>query len=255
MSLLLFTEADDSHYQSESFGVLSLKDGVRTVLDDKHSGRMDNGNGVDFSHLIPYYQSLSGYIKNARLLCEFENDNLYYADRLGDTPRYKPLGWLDGYRESENDTLQDILENIISATGGENVPLGKIDFDDDGQSDSLFALRYTWNGSFCTCLLVRATDDTILSGLPVYRHYEGIDKTVFLYRLTDSAESERLQRVTWFEEGTCYVDNLTLQGIENHLSTNKNGIHNYVQETDAALICYMQGNELYFPDKDPDMVS
>lgn len=251
-SLLLFVESDGvDEVDCEEFGVLSLKDGQRTEVESRHDGRIYLTN-LDLGDVLSYTSSLSGWLEKAHLLFECENGSLYYGDTLGDTPRYTPLCWMDAYRTSSDDTVQDILENVITSLNGTVTPIGKMDFNEDGQTDSLFILSYT-NGSldmFEACLLVRAADDTVITGIPIYTNYNSIDKTTYLYRMTDDAGKDRLQVVTLFMDGTCNVSDLSVEGASNYRSMAMTEWLGEAAETGADLICYLEGRKLYFPDAD-----
>lgn len=253
-SLLLFVEARDLDYAypDEEFGVLSLKGGERTVVQRRYDGKV-YPNNLDVGDVISYVSSLSGWLEDAQLLFGCEKGSLYYGDEIGNTPRYTPLCWLDEYRESADDTLQDILENIIASLNGDIVSIGDIDFNHDGQLDSLFVFGYTYGSldMYNTCLLVKEADGTILTGFHISTSYSDSGTTVYLYRVTDDQGKERLQEVTRFADGTCHVSDLSMESEEGYRSMTMAEWLDHVEKTGAKLICYMQGMELYFPDEDP----
>ena len=252
-SLLLFVEARDLDYAypDEEFGVLSLKGGERTVVQRRYDGKV-YPNNLDVGDVISYVSSLSGWLEDAQLLFGCEKGSLYYGDEIGNTPRYTPLCWLDEYRESDDDTLQDILENIIASLNGDIVSIGDIDFNHDGQLDSLFVFGYTYGSldMYNTCLLVKEADGTILTGFHISTSYSDSGTTVYLYRVTDDQGKERLQEVTRFADGTCHVSDLSMEIEEGYRSMTMAEWLDHVEKTGAKLICYMQGMELHFPVED-----
>ena len=251
-SLLLFVESSGvTKEDCEEFGVLSLKDGERTVVQCQRDGRIYLNN-LELAEVISYASSLSDWLEKAVLLYECENGSLYYGDELGDTPRYTPMSWMDAYRTDEDETLQDVLENVLAFLGGNETPIGTIDFNEDGQADSLFVLDYTYGSFDRFCLLVRAADDAILTTIPLHTHYNSVDIMTELYRVTDSAGKERLQQVTLYMDGTCNVSDLSMEGASNYRSMTMTEWLSYVAKTSAKLICYMEGNELYFPEGDAE---
>lgn len=249
-SLLLFVETDGvGEGDEEEFGVLSLKDGARTVVQCQYDGVI-RLNNLELGEVISYVASLSGWLEKATLLYECENGSLYYGDELGDTPRYTPLCWLDEYRTSADDTLQDILENVITSLNGTVTPIGKMDFDRDGQADSLSVLGYM-NGSFSEfCLLVRDAYGPILTTVPIHSYYNSNDKTTYLYRVTDSTGVERLQQVTLFMDGTCNVSDLSMEGESGYRSMAMTEWLGEADKTGAEMIGYLDGKDLYLPDTD-----
>ena len=250
-SLLLFVEARDLDYAypDEEFGVLSLKGGERTVVQRRYDGKV-YPNNLDVGDVISYVSSLSGWLEDAQLLFGCEKGSLYYGDEIGNTPRYTPLCWLDEYRESADDTLQDILETILASLNGDIVSIGDIDFNHDGQLDSLFVFGYTYGSldMYNTCLLVKEADGTILTGFHISTSYSDSGTTVYLYRVTDDQGKERLQEVTRFADGTCHVSDLSMEREEGYRSMTMAEWLDHVEKTGAKLICYMQGMELHFPD-------
>lgn len=251
-SMLLFVESSGvAKDDCEEFGVLSLKDGERTVMQCRRDGRIYL-NHLELGEAISYASSLSDWLENAQLLYECENGSLYYSDELGDTPRYTPLCWMDEYGTGEDETLQDVLENVLAFLAGKETPIGTIDFNEDGQADSLFVLGYTHDSFDQFCLLVRAADDTILTTIPLHTYYNSADKMTELFRVTDSAGKEWLQEVTLFMDGTCYVSDLSMEGAADYRSMTMTEWLKYASETGAKLICYLEGNELFFPEGDKD---
>ena len=252
-SLLLMIEADEStyDYRCEAFGVLSLKDGVRTVLEYKNDGRSNVGFGrLDFTGLSSYAQSLSGWIENAQLLFECENGSLYYGDKLGQEPRYTPLSFLDPYRNSDNDTLQDILENVIASTGGETVPVGELDFDGDGVDERLSIVRYASQGVFQrNALVVRETDDSILTAFEIHDDY--LDNPhpacTYVYRVKTDNRTV-LKSVQIYRESECSVYDLSIDGTVFVESTSLADWLDYVYTNDMECLFYFQGHEIYFPE-------
>ena len=249
-TLLLFVETDGvGEGNCEEFGVLSLKDGARTVVQCQYDGVI-RLNNLELGEVISYVSSLSGWLEKATLLYECENGSLYYGDELGDTPRYTPLCWLDEYRTSADDTLQDILENVITSLNGTVTPIGKMDFDRDGQADSLSVLGYM-NGSFSKfCLLVRDAYGPILTSIPIHSYYNSNDKTTYLYRVTDSTGVERLQQVTLFMDGTCNVSDLSMEGESGYRSMAMTEWLGEANKTGAEMIGYLDGKDLYLSDTD-----
>lgn len=250
-SLLLFVETDGvGEGDCEEFGVLSLEDGVRTVLQYRHDGRF-YFNNLELGEVISYVSSLSDWLEKAELLYDCDSGSLYYGDTLSDTtPQYTPLCWLDTYRTDKDDTLQEILENVLASLNGTATPIGKMDFNEDGQADSLFVWGYR-NGSFDEfCLLVRDTYGTILTTIPLHTYYSRIDNSTYLYRVTDSTGKEWLQNVTLFTDGTCSVSDLSMDGEANYRSMTMTEWLNTAAKTGAKMICYLEGNELYFTNGD-----
>lgn len=244
-SLLLFVGMDDNN--GEEFGVLSLKDGERTVVEYRYDGKV-SPNNLDLGDVISYVSSLSGWLEEAQLLFECENGSLYYGEELGDTPRYTPLCWLDEYRNSADDSLQETLENVITSLNGDLVSIGDIDFNHDGQLDSLFVFGYT-HGSldmYNACLLVKEADGTILTCFHIHTYYDTVDKTVYLYRVTDENGKEQLYEMTLFSNGTCFISNLTKNEEEDYPDMKMDEWLDYAEKTGAKLICYLQGMELHF---------
>ncbi len=250
-SLLLFVESDnDEHYSVEAFGVLSLKDGVRTVMDRASGGRVYDS--LDFQDLIPYVQSLSGWMENAQLLYECENDSLYYGDELEDEPRYAPLAFLAPYRNGGDDTLQDILESILDSFSGETLLTIEMDFDGVGEKESLSVMRYTSNGFCRFALLVRKADASILTGFEFYTYFERADRnqSASFYLTKDGAGKELLKLVLLQDDGAYYVSDVTPSGIGSALTMTIYEWKDYTEKTDAELLFYIQGTELYSSDDD-----
>ncbi|MBQ6848900.1 MAG: hypothetical protein IJN76_02470 [Clostridia bacterium] len=246
-SLLLFVESSGvGDGDEEEFGVLSLKGGQRTVVQCLYDGAIRLYN-LELGEVIFYTSSLSEWLEKAVLLYECENGSLYYGDELGDTPRYTPLCWMDEYRTNSDDTVQDILENVLDSLNGTVTPIGKMDFDQDGQADSLFVLGYTSPlDMFEACLLVRGTNGTILTTIPIHTYYSRNDRLTYLYRVTDSTGKEWLQNVTLFIDGTCSVYDLSMDGETNYRSMTMNEWLNTAGKTGAKPICYLERTELYF---------
>lgn len=250
-SLLLFVETDGvGDGDEEEFGVLSLKDGQRTVVQCLYDGAI-RLNNLELGEVIFYASSLSKWLDKATLLYECENGSLYYGDELGDAPRYTPLCWMDEYRTNSDDTVQDILENVLASLNGTVTPIGTMNFDQDGQADSLFVLEYTSPlDMFKACLLVRGTNGTILTTIPIHTYYSRIDNSTYLYRVTDSTGKEWLQKVTLFTDGTCSVSDLSMDGETNYRSMTMTEWLNTAAKTGAKMICYLEGNELYYTNGD-----
>ena len=249
-SLLLFVETDGvGDGDEEEFGVLSLKDGQRTVVQCLYDGAI-RLNNLELGEVIFYVSSLSDWLEKAELLYDCKNGTLFYGDTLSDTtPQYTPLCWLDTYRTNSDDTVQDILENVLDSLNGTVTPIGKMDFDQDGQADSLFVLGYTSPlDMFEACLLVRGTNGTILTTIPIHTYYNSADKLIYLYRVTDSTGKEWLQKVTLFMDGTCNVSDLSIEGAANYRSMTMTEWLNTAAKTGAKMICYLEGWELYFGD-------
>ena len=247
-SRLLFVESNGvDESDCEEFGVLSLEDGVRTVLQYRHDGKF-YFNNLKLGEVISYVSSLSDWLEKAELLYDCKNGTLLYGDTLSDTtPQYTPLCWLDTYRTDKDDTLQEILENVLASLNGTATPIGKMDFNEDGQADSLFVWGYR-NGSFDEfCLLVRDTYGTILTTIPLHTYYNSIDRTTELYRVTDSTGKERLQEVTVFTNDTCYVSDLSMEYTGHYSSMTMSEWFSQAAETGAKLVCYLEGRDLYFP--------
>lgn len=256
-SLLLLLEAGDPEwdYSEEEFGVLSLKDGERTVLDNKFESMHPTGwNGISFGTLAPYVLTLSDWLENAQLLYECDNGVIRYGDELGDTAQYQPLCWLDKYRDSDDDTLQDILETILASLGGETVSCGALDFDGDGDKETLSVVRYVDEDGIYqfSVLVVRKTDGSILTVAQIHYDYvnetRGIGSYVYwvktengyvLKRADLSPYSEGLSVYELSIDGMTYVDNMA---TEEWLD--------YVEAHDGELLFYFQGLEMHFPNED-----
>lgn len=256
-SLLLLLEAGDPEYaySDEEFGVLSLKDGERIVLDHKYESMHPTGwNGISFGTLAPYVLTLSDWLEKAQLLYECDNGTIRYGDELGDTAQYQPLCWLDKYRDSDDDTLQDILENILASLNGETVSCGELDFDNDGDNETLSVVRYVDEDGIYqhSVLVVRKEDGSILTAAQI--HYDYVEETrelgSYVYRVkTENGYALKLISQSRYTEGLSvydvsvdektYVDNVT---TEEWLD--------YVEAHDGELLFYFQGLEMYFPDED-----
>ena len=256
-SLLLLLEAGDPEwgYSEEHFGVLSLKDGERTVLDDKFESMHPTGwNGISFGTLAPYVLTLSDWLENAQLLYECDNGVIRYGDELGDTAQYQPLCWLDKYRDSDDDTLQDILETILASLGGETVSCGEMDFDGDGDKETLSVVRYVDEDGIYqfSVLVVRKTDGSILTAAQIHYDYvnetRGIGSYVYWVKTENGYVLKRADRSPYTEglsvyelsiDGMTYVDDMA---TEEWLD--------YVEAHDGELLFYFQGLEMYFPNED-----
>ena len=255
--LLLLLEAGDLEYaySDEEFGVLSLKDGVRTVLDNKYESMHPTGwNGISFGTLAPYVLTLSDWLENAQLLYECDNGTIHYGDELGDAAQYQPLCWLDKYRDSDDDTLQDILETILASLGGETVSCGEMDFDNDGDNETLSVLRYVDEDGIYqhNVLVVRKADGSILTAAQIHYDYvnetRGLGSYVYWVRTENGYVLKRADRSPYTEglsvyelsiDGMTYVDDMA---TEEWLD--------YVEAHDGELLFYFQGLEMYFPNED-----
>lgn len=256
-ALLLFVEAGnvEDEYSEEEFGVLSLKSDKRTVLDYRYMSTHPAGwNDNSFDKFIPYVYALSNWMEDAQLLYSNDVGNLCYGDASGDTPEYRPLCWLDGYRNSEDDTLQNILENVLISLGGESISLGEMDFDGDGDVDKLSVLRYgdpdsifQYNG-----LILREADGTLLAGINI--HYDYWDGTLgiatYVYRVTtESGTALKVVRQyadSYDREYSIYA--LSVDGMEYAESMSMDEWLEYAEAHDGKLLFYFQGSEVYFAD-------
>ena len=253
--LLLLLEAGDLEYaySDEEFGVLSLKDGVRTVLDNKYESMHPTGwNGISFGTLAPYVLTLSDWLENAQLLYECDNGTIRYGADV--TAQYQPLCWLDKYRDSDDDTLQDILETILASLGGETVSCGEMDFDNDGDNETLSVLRYVDEDGIYqhNVLVVRKADGSILTAAQIHYDYvnetRGLGSYVYWVRTENGYVLKRADRSPYTEglsvyelsiDGMTYVDDMA---TEEWLD--------YVEAHDGELLFYFQGLEMYFPNED-----
>ena len=254
-SLLLLLEAGDVEYaySEEHFGVLSLKDGERTVLDDKYESMHPTGwLGIDFGSLTPYVLTLSDWMENAQLLYECDNGTIYHGDTLGDTARYRPMCWLDEYRDSADDTLQDILENILASLGGETVSCGELDFDSDGDNETLSVVRYVDEDGIYqhSGLVVRQADGSILTAAHI--HYDYVEETrglgSYVYRVK-TADGVALKMVRqWSVTEDFNVYDVTTDGVVYNNGMTMGEWLEYRDAHDGKLLFYFQGTEMHFSD-------
>lgn len=248
-SLLLFVENDGfGEYDSEEFGVLSLKDGERTVVEYQCDGSVNTRN-LDLGNTIAYVQSLSGWMENAQLLYECENGILYYGNQLGDTPQYRPLCWLDEYRNSSNDTVQEIFGNILAAHQTEEVTTVDADIDADGEKESVSVVRYGSDRNQFG-ILVRKADGIILAGYSVstYLDMEDLDHNLYFYSLRDANGKEQMYMVEPYGNSSYSVNKVTLDGLKNIDMMSLSEWTEYMYKSNAKLLFHIQGVELYFPD-------
>ncbi len=247
-SLLLFVEANNSaNYPSEAFGVLSLKDGVRTVVDYSSEGSV---YGLfSFQHLIPYVQSLSDWMENAQLLYACEDGDLYHGDELGKAPRYTPLAFLDPYRNSGDDTLQDIFENVLDSYQAETLATMEMDLDGVGEKESLSVMRYIPYGIDRFDVLVRNADASILTSFNLDLSFEADgDRSASFYLVKDETGKESLKMVTLRSDGSYYVGDVTISGVGSPRAMTSAQWSDYTKKTDAELQFYIQGMGVYFPE-------
>lgn len=250
-SLILFVVSDGED-GSVDFAVLSLKDGARTVV-AQDSLYLPN-RMLNFERLIPYVETLSAYLEDAVLLYEMENGSCYYGEDLGETPRYVPLSWLDAYRDNEDDSLQDILENMIASYGGDSIKVGRLDVDGDGQQDSLFAVRYWTDTRYRCCLVVRDGDGRILTGFDIYSYVNDEyfadalnNYTSYVYCVMGPDDREQLKLVEMQRDGVCYVYDLAISGSKYFGTMKMTEWIDYTEENVATLLFHIQNRELYFP--------
>ncbi len=203
-------------------------------------------NYLNFQYLIPYVQSLSDQIETARLLYEYENGRLYYGDELREKPGYTPLSWLDPYRNSADDTLQEILENILDAYQGDILSTVEIDLDEDGEKESLSVMRYAFNdisNIYQLGFLVRETDASILTGFDSYVY----EDNVFFYLTKDEAGEELLKMMQLNNDFSCNVGDVTITGVTNTLVLSLAEWVEYMEKNDIKLLFSIQGEEMVFP--------
>ena len=252
-SALLLVNADNYSYPSESYGVLSLMDGQRTVLAyDPNGGYYSS---VDFDALFPYVLSLSRCLENAQLLFEWENGELYYGKKLGDTPRYTPLGWMDEFRNSPEDTTQDIFENVLASYSTDYLSNTKLDMDGDGKDETVSVIRYIYAEVYYRfALLVRDADGAIQSCVFLYSHYSGDDlnQLLYVYQLLDKSGKDRIQVVDVSNDETYYVDEVTIDSKKDFSPMTASEWLDYVEKTGAKMLYYIRGIELYYPDAEEE---
>ena len=263
-SLLLIIEAGDAeyNYSSEHFGVLSLKDGIRTVLDTRYESLHPAGAGgidIGFGELIPYVQSLSKWMEKAQLLyeCDRESDQgVLYGDTLPEMPGYTPLHFFNRFKENPDDTPQDILENILASLNGETVSLGEMDFDGDGANEQLSIVRYIeeYNVYQKSALIVRKADGSILTGMDL--HYEYVDGSIgvstYIYRFkTENGTAFKSVRYYTTSSGGEYsVYDMTVAGMTFVETLKMDEWLEYVEDHDGELLFYFQGLEMVFPNEE-----
>ncbi len=253
-SRLLFIEADktDSSYAVESFGLISLKDGERVVLDSRLDGRVHDI--TYFQDVISYAESLSVPMENAQLLFECVDNDVYYGDELGDTPRYSPMWWLDEYREKKSDTIQDVCENILTEYQAEPMAKAELDMDGDSKKESVSVLRYSSDYyDYPRFVLVwRNSDEAILSSYYIYAYLgvEDLDHHVYFYSHTDENGQDKLQMLN-ITGSNYYVYDMLISGKEDATTMTSSEWLAYREKTEAKLLFYIQGSELYFADEDP----
>lgn len=250
-SLLLFVEADNSDYYSiEEFSVLSVKDGVRTVLDHSSDGWMYYNSAVNLQEITTYVQLLSGWMENAQLLYEFEDESLYYGDKIGEEPRYKPLSWLDAYRNDADDSIEEILENLLASYQADTLTTVDIDLDGVDGKETLSVVRYVYSNSYHRfALLVKKADGTILTCYYLYTHYSGmnLNNSLYFYLLKDDSGKETLKMVKLSDDGYD-VDDVTIDGLKDFSPMTQSEWSEYMEKTGAEMLFYIQGLELYLPD-------
>ena len=254
-SLLLLLEAGDPEwgYSEEHFGVLSLKDGERTVLDDKFESMHPTGwNGISFGTLAPYVLTLSDWLENAQLLYECDNGTIRHGDALGVAAQYRPMCWLDEYRDSAADTVQNLLENILASLGGETVSCGALDFDNDGNKETLSVVRYVdENGIYQhSVLVVRKADGSILTAAQI--HYDYVDQTrgigSYVYWVkTENGYALKRADLSPYSEGVSVYD-VTTDGMVYIDRMTMNEWVEYRNAHDSELLFYFQGLEMHFSD-------
>ncbi len=259
-SLLLLVEAGDIEwdYSEEHFGVLSLKDGVRTVLDNKYEVLHPvSFAGLEFYSLIPYVQSLSKWMENVQLLYECERTygpRIHYGDALSETPYYTPLSFLDRYKESADDTLQAILENILDSLNAETVSVGEMDFDGDGTNEQLSVIRYIDSQGIYqrSSLVVREADGSILTGFDLHYDYAdgplSVGSYVYRFRTESGTILKRVRQIT--TSSTYDIYDLSVNGTEFVDGMSMTEWLDYVEAHDGELLFYFQGLEMYFPNQE-----
>ena len=251
-SLLLLVEADErgTYYACESFGVLSLKDDERTVLDYRYDGRVTDY--LNLGDTITYVQSLSGWMEKAQLLFECDNGSLFYGDDLGDTPRYQPLCWFEEYRASEQDTVNDVYENILASFGIENMATVSIDLNQDSEKEAVSVVRY--GGSLDRVgIVIRKADNILLNAFRIYTYLdvEDLNHNLYFYLLKDTNGKEQLLMVEPYGNGSYNVAKVMLDGLVDVAMMTLAEWTAYMDETSAELLFYINGLQVYFPDEDP----
>ena len=214
--LLLISGHMGNESDCERYCVLSLEDGVRTMIDYSWDGQLFSGYALRLDLMAFYVQSLSGWLEDAQLVFESAMGEVYHGDTIG-SATYEPLSWLDAYQQSEDDTLQDTMENILADYAVETTPVGEIDFDGDGRQETLSAVSY-WSGSTDRyCLVVRDAEEKVVTCFDVYSYLTSIDdyensENVYVYKITDSAGRESLVRLEVQKDGDCLIYDLTESG-------------------------------------------
>lgn len=252
-SLLLFVEARDLDYAypDEEFGVLSLKGGERTVVQRRYDGKV-YPNNLDVGDVISYVSSLSGWLEDAQLLFGCEKGSLYYGDEIGNTPRYTPLCWLDEYRASEQDTVNDVYENILASFDIENMATVSIDLNQDGEKEAVSVVRY--GGSLDRVgIVIRKADNILLNAFRIYTYLdvEDLNHNLYFYLLKDTNGKEQLLMVEPYGNGSYNVAKVMLDGLVDVAMMTLAEWTAYMDETSAELLFYINGLQMYFPDEDP----
>lgn len=143
--LLLVENMDDSDERAYAF---SLEGGKRSLEYIPGGGWIRPYAPLDFSNVVPYYNKVEELLEDATLLAEVDEENrvTYYGDTL-DQAQYVPLSWMELYRQSESDTLPDLLENVIPTVNklSAETPIGEMDYDGDGRMESLSVLSYEFS--------------------------------------------------------------------------------------------------------------
>lgn len=232
---LLFVESEeDINDGSKSFGVVTYKNGVRTLEAQEYfyiPNILTNADGF-----ISYANNLSAYLKDAVLLYEMENGTLYYGDDLGDTPRYQPLRWLDAYRKSDDDTPQDMLENVVSSLQDETVTALEVDLNQNGRKETLTLVTYLSNTALKRALLLRDDEGRIGNSFSIHTYFYDSalnQDTVAVYLVRESRKKERLLMVANYGKDDCYAAYLTKNGTESFLSDNNT--ESYGRQLDEVL--------------------
>ncbi len=232
---LLFVESEeDINDGSKSFGVVTYKNGVRTLEAQEYfyiPNILTNADGF-----ISYANNLSAYLKDAVLLYEMENGTLYYDDGLGDTRRYQPLCWLDAYRKSDDDTPQDMLENVVSSLQDEAVTAFEVDLNQNGQKETLTLVTYLSNTALKRALLLRDEEGRIGNSFSIHTYFYDSalnQDTVAVYLVRESRKKERLLMVANYGKDDCYAAYLTKNGTESFLPDNNT--ENYGRQLDEVL--------------------
>ena len=233
----------------ESYGVLSLKDGVRTVVESYVGMEW----WVDPLHKIPAYaHTLSGWLENAELLFELYDGAFCYKSEL-ETPRYVPLSWMDEYRNNDEDTYEQILENYLAEILDTFYLVGEADLDGDGTREYLSVIRH-WN-EFGNCELYLVARDGngkqvaafLYDTEYVVTNYEELD---FLYRIKTADGKDALKMVTLFTDGTCGMDDITLDGIREGSPAYMTPAEwlAYAEENQAEMLFYTEGTSVNLSD-------